>query len=78
MVPPVQVSPLIKTARWSALLAGLIYGKRRYGDSYRDSPPLEQLRVKCLAITSDNHFTFTFSLKKKKKRYDPPVNVCML
>ncbi|KAJ8260898.1 hypothetical protein COCON_G00166210 [Conger conger] len=30
MVPPVQVSPLIKTARWSALLVGIIYGKRRY------------------------------------------------
>ncbi|KAJ8287080.1 hypothetical protein GJAV_G00046790 [Gymnothorax javanicus] len=30
MVPPVQVSPLIKTARWSALLVGLIYGKKRY------------------------------------------------
>uniref|UniRef100_A0A8C2H221 ATP synthase F(0) complex subunit e, mitochondrial n=2 Tax=Cyprinus carpio TaxID=7962 RepID=A0A8C2H221_CYPCA len=30
MVPPVQVSPLIKTARWSALLIGLIYGKQRY------------------------------------------------
>ncbi|TRZ04546.1 hypothetical protein DNTS_014392 [Danionella cerebrum] len=30
MVPPVQVSPLIKTARWSLLIAGFIYGKRRY------------------------------------------------
>ncbi|MBN3310641.1 ATP5I synthase, partial [Amia calva] len=30
MVPPVQVSPLIKTARWSALLVGMIYGKKRY------------------------------------------------
>ncbi|XP_016119230.1 ATP synthase subunit e, mitochondrial [Sinocyclocheilus grahami] len=30
MVPPVQVSPLIKTARWSALLIGFIYGKQRY------------------------------------------------
>ncbi|KAL7844012.1 hypothetical protein SRHO_G00225510 [Serrasalmus rhombeus] len=30
MVPPVQVSPLIKTARWSALLVGIIYGKQRY------------------------------------------------
>ncbi|XP_053096278.1 ATP synthase membrane subunit ea isoform X1 [Pangasianodon hypophthalmus] len=30
MVPPVQVSPLIKTARWSALLVGMIYGKQRY------------------------------------------------
>ncbi|KAG2466182.1 ATP5I synthase, partial [Polypterus senegalus] len=30
MIPPVQVSPLIKTARWSALLVGLIYGKKRY------------------------------------------------
>ncbi|KAG9337930.1 hypothetical protein JZ751_027423 [Albula glossodonta] len=30
MVPPVQVSPLIKTARWSALIVGIIYGKKRY------------------------------------------------
>uniref|UniRef100_A0A3Q2WZU1 ATP synthase F(0) complex subunit e, mitochondrial n=3 Tax=Haplochromini TaxID=319058 RepID=A0A3Q2WZU1_HAPBU len=30
MVPPVAVSPLIKTARYSALIAGIIYGKRRY------------------------------------------------
>uniref|UniRef100_A0AAY4BNL1 ATP synthase F(0) complex subunit e, mitochondrial n=1 Tax=Denticeps clupeoides TaxID=299321 RepID=A0AAY4BNL1_9TELE len=30
MVPPVQVSPLIKTARWSALLFGIIYAKQRY------------------------------------------------
>ncbi|XP_060927516.1 ATP synthase membrane subunit eb [Limanda limanda] len=30
MAPPVAVSPLIKTARWSALIAGIIYGKKRY------------------------------------------------
>ncbi|XP_067829391.1 ATP synthase subunit e, mitochondrial-like [Heptranchias perlo] len=30
MVPPVQVSPFIKMARYSALLVGLIYGKKRY------------------------------------------------
>ncbi|XP_067900824.1 ATP synthase subunit e, mitochondrial-like [Heterodontus francisci] len=30
MVPPVQVSPLIKMARYSALLVGIIYGKTRY------------------------------------------------
>uniref|UniRef100_A0A3Q0R8J0 ATP synthase F(0) complex subunit e, mitochondrial n=1 Tax=Amphilophus citrinellus TaxID=61819 RepID=A0A3Q0R8J0_AMPCI len=30
MVPPVAVSPLIKTARWSALLLGAIYGKQRF------------------------------------------------
>uniref|UniRef100_A0A8C8DM22 ATP synthase F(0) complex subunit e, mitochondrial n=1 Tax=Oryzias sinensis TaxID=183150 RepID=A0A8C8DM22_9TELE len=30
MVPPVAVSPLIKTARWSALLIGVIYGKQRF------------------------------------------------
>ncbi|XP_041053212.1 ATP synthase F(0) complex subunit e, mitochondrial-like [Cetorhinus maximus] len=30
MVPPVQVSPLIKMARYSALLVGVIYGKKRY------------------------------------------------
>ncbi|XP_062902804.1 ATP synthase subunit e, mitochondrial-like [Mobula hypostoma] len=30
MVPPVQVSPLIKMARYSALLVGIFYGKKRY------------------------------------------------
>ncbi|XP_075787416.1 ATP synthase F(0) complex subunit e, mitochondrial [Pelodiscus sinensis] len=30
MVPPVQVSPLIKFARYSALLVGMLYGKTRY------------------------------------------------
>ncbi|KAM9820713.1 ATP synthase subunit e, mitochondrial-like [Neosynchiropus ocellatus] len=30
MVPPVAVSPLIKTARWSALLLGFLYGKKRF------------------------------------------------
>ncbi|XP_029024910.1 ATP synthase membrane subunit ea [Betta splendens] len=30
MVPPVVVSPLIKTARWSALLFGVVYGKQRF------------------------------------------------
>uniref|UniRef100_A0A3Q2TTN9 ATP synthase F(0) complex subunit e, mitochondrial n=1 Tax=Fundulus heteroclitus TaxID=8078 RepID=A0A3Q2TTN9_FUNHE len=30
MAPPVAVSPLIKTARYSALIAGVIYGKMRY------------------------------------------------
>ncbi|KAM8829178.1 ATP synthase membrane subunit ea [Spinachia spinachia] len=30
MVPPVAVSPLIKTARWSALLLGVLYGKQRF------------------------------------------------
>ncbi|KAM4528169.1 ATP synthase subunit e, mitochondrial-like [Odontesthes bonariensis] len=30
MAPPVAVSPLIKTARWSALLLGVFYGKQRY------------------------------------------------
>ncbi|CAH2293083.1 ATP synthase subunit e, mitochondrial [Pelobates cultripes] len=30
MVPPVQVSPLIKFTRYSALLVGVIYGKKRY------------------------------------------------
>uniref|UniRef100_A0A3Q3GDS6 ATP synthase F(0) complex subunit e, mitochondrial n=1 Tax=Labrus bergylta TaxID=56723 RepID=A0A3Q3GDS6_9LABR len=30
MVPPVAVSPLIKTARWSALLLGVFYGKQRF------------------------------------------------
>ncbi|CAN9504938.1 unnamed protein product [Ophioblennius macclurei] len=30
MVPPVAVSPLIKTARWSALLFGVFYGHQRF------------------------------------------------
>uniref|UniRef100_A0A8C8RMF9 ATP synthase F(0) complex subunit e, mitochondrial n=1 Tax=Pelusios castaneus TaxID=367368 RepID=A0A8C8RMF9_9SAUR len=30
VVPPVQVSPLIKFTRYSALLAGMVYGKKRY------------------------------------------------
>uniref|UniRef100_A0A3B3CH80 ATP synthase F(0) complex subunit e, mitochondrial n=1 Tax=Oryzias melastigma TaxID=30732 RepID=A0A3B3CH80_ORYME len=30
MAPPVAVSPLIKTARYSALIAGILYGKKRY------------------------------------------------
>ncbi|XP_037548043.1 ATP synthase membrane subunit ea [Nematolebias whitei] len=30
MAPPVVVSPLIKTTRWSALLLGLLYGKQRF------------------------------------------------
>ncbi|KAM9735866.1 ATP synthase membrane subunit ea [Menidia menidia] len=30
MAPPVAVSPLIKTARWSALLLGVFYGKQRF------------------------------------------------
>ncbi|XP_051907726.1 ATP synthase membrane subunit ea [Hippocampus zosterae] len=30
MAPPVAVSPLIKTARWSALLFGVLYGKQRF------------------------------------------------
>ncbi|XP_078391383.1 ATP synthase F(0) complex subunit e, mitochondrial-like [Cetorhinus maximus] len=29
-VPPVQVSPFIKMARYSALLLGIIYRKKRY------------------------------------------------
>uniref|UniRef100_A0A8D0H1D4 ATP synthase F(0) complex subunit e, mitochondrial n=1 Tax=Sphenodon punctatus TaxID=8508 RepID=A0A8D0H1D4_SPHPU len=30
MLPPVPVSPLIKFTRYSALLVGMIYGKKRY------------------------------------------------
>ncbi|KAJ3605142.1 hypothetical protein NHX12_027192 [Muraenolepis orangiensis] len=30
MVPPVAVSPLIKTARWSALFIGFLYGRQRF------------------------------------------------
>nr|ACI68308.1 ATP synthase subunit e, mitochondrial [Salmo salar]ACI68551.1 ATP synthase subunit e, mitochondrial [Salmo salar] len=30
MVPPIVVSPVIKTARWSFLLIGMFYGKQRY------------------------------------------------
>ncbi|KAG7268462.1 hypothetical protein CRUP_016896 [Coryphaenoides rupestris] len=32
MAPPVAVSPLIKTARYSALIVGIICGKRRYDE----------------------------------------------
>merc|ERR1712142_974183 len=32
MAPPVAVSPLIKTARYSALIAGIVYGKRRHDE----------------------------------------------
>lgn len=30
MGPAVKVSPLIKTARWSLLIAGIVYGYKRY------------------------------------------------
>uniref|UniRef100_A0A8C9CM58 ATP synthase F(0) complex subunit e, mitochondrial n=1 Tax=Phocoena sinus TaxID=42100 RepID=A0A8C9CM58_PHOSS len=30
MVPPVQVSPLIKLGRYSALFLGVVYGAKRY------------------------------------------------
>uniref|UniRef100_A0A8C8U9T8 ATP synthase F(0) complex subunit e, mitochondrial n=1 Tax=Peromyscus maniculatus bairdii TaxID=230844 RepID=A0A8C8U9T8_PERMB len=30
MVPPVQVSPLIKLCRYSALVLGMAYGAKRY------------------------------------------------
>ncbi|XP_077201583.1 ATP synthase F(0) complex subunit e, mitochondrial [Paroedura picta] len=30
MIPPVEVSPLIKFTRYSALFIGMIYGKKRY------------------------------------------------
>uniref|UniRef100_A0A668ABJ2 ATP synthase F(0) complex subunit e, mitochondrial n=1 Tax=Myripristis murdjan TaxID=586833 RepID=A0A668ABJ2_9TELE len=30
MAPPVAVSPLIKTARWSALFLGMFYGRQRF------------------------------------------------
>nr|XP_033794177.1 ATP synthase subunit e, mitochondrial [Geotrypetes seraphini] len=30
MIPPVEVSPLIKFTRYSALFIGIIYGKKRY------------------------------------------------
>ncbi|CAO2592532.1 ATP synthase subunit e, mitochondrial [Lemmus lemmus] len=30
MVPPVQVSPLIKLGRYSALVLGMAYGAKRY------------------------------------------------
>ncbi|XP_033869124.2 LOW QUALITY PROTEIN: ATP synthase subunit e, mitochondrial-like [Acipenser ruthenus] len=43
MVPPLQVSPLIKTSRWSALLVGMIYGKKRYDDYLK--PIAEEERI---------------------------------
>ncbi|KAG7262472.1 hypothetical protein CRUP_036188 [Coryphaenoides rupestris] len=30
MLPPVAVTPLVKTARWSALFLGILYGKQRF------------------------------------------------
>lgn len=32
MVPPVQVSPLIKFGRYSALILGMAYGAKRYSE----------------------------------------------
>uniref|UniRef100_A0A3Q2XTG6 ATP synthase F(0) complex subunit e, mitochondrial n=1 Tax=Hippocampus comes TaxID=109280 RepID=A0A3Q2XTG6_HIPCM len=40
MAPPVAVSPLIKTARWSALLLGVLYGKQRFGKFIKHSSSL--------------------------------------
>ncbi|XP_038186525.1 ATP synthase subunit e, mitochondrial-like [Arvicola amphibius] len=42
MVPPVQVSPLIKLGRYSALVLGMAYGAKRY--SYL-KPRAEERRV---------------------------------
>ena len=37
MVPPVQVSPLIKLGRYSALFLGMAYGAKRYSECPRAS-----------------------------------------
>ncbi|XP_063086112.1 ATP synthase subunit e, mitochondrial isoform X1 [Cavia porcellus] len=43
MVPPVQVSPLIKLGRYSALVVGIAYGAKRY--SYLKPRAEEERRV---------------------------------
>ncbi|KAK7796616.1 hypothetical protein U0070_013394, partial [Myodes glareolus] len=43
MVPPVQVSPLIKLGRYSALVLGMAYGAKRY--SYLKPRAEEERRV---------------------------------
>ncbi|KAI5945746.1 ATP synthase subunit e, mitochondrial [Manis javanica] len=43
MVPPVQVSPLIKLCRYSALFLGVTYGAKRY--SYLQPLAEEDRRV---------------------------------
>ncbi|KAK7806642.1 hypothetical protein U0070_009867 [Myodes glareolus] len=43
MVPPVQVSPLIKRGRYSALVFGMAYGTKRY--SYLKPWAEEERRV---------------------------------
>ncbi|KAH0516869.1 ATP synthase subunit e, mitochondrial [Microtus ochrogaster] len=43
MVPPVQVSPLIKLSRYSALVLGMAYGAKRY--SYLKPRAEEERRV---------------------------------
>ncbi|KAM6220848.1 ATP synthase F(0) complex subunit e, mitochondrial [Rhynchocyon petersi] len=43
MVPPVQVSPLIKLARYSALFLGMAYGAKRY--SYLKPRAEEERRI---------------------------------
>uniref|UniRef100_A0A8C7BSJ5 ATP synthase F(0) complex subunit e, mitochondrial n=1 Tax=Neovison vison TaxID=452646 RepID=A0A8C7BSJ5_NEOVI len=43
MVPPVQVSPLIKLGRYSALFLGMAYGAKRY--SYLKPRAEEERRI---------------------------------
>ncbi|XP_054843672.1 ATP synthase subunit e, mitochondrial-like [Eublepharis macularius] len=43
MIPPVEVSPLIKFTRNSALLLGMIYGKKRY--DYLKPIAVEERRI---------------------------------
>ncbi|XP_030170293.1 ATP synthase subunit e, mitochondrial isoform X1 [Lynx canadensis] len=43
MVPPVQVSPLIKLGRYSALFLGVAYGAKRY--SYLKPRAEEERRI---------------------------------
>uniref|UniRef100_A0A673HJS4 ATP synthase F(0) complex subunit e, mitochondrial n=1 Tax=Sinocyclocheilus rhinocerous TaxID=307959 RepID=A0A673HJS4_9TELE len=56
MAPPVQVSPLIKTARWSALIVGIIYGKRRYGKNHFSIFAENSMHLECrsFAMTLSN------------------------
>ncbi|XP_015266054.1 PREDICTED: ATP synthase subunit e, mitochondrial-like [Gekko japonicus] len=43
MIPPVEVSPLIMFTRYSALLIGMIYGKKR--DDYLKPIAAEERRI---------------------------------
>ncbi|XP_061018125.1 ATP synthase subunit e, mitochondrial-like [Dama dama] len=53
MVPPVQVSPLIKLGRYSALFLGMAYGAKRY--NYLKPRAEEERRLAAEAKKPDEH-----------------------